>query len=308
MRALASAALALAALAASVLAVAFSAAAFTDSTPNSVSVNAAPDWTAPTVDASALARSSSSPVGYLKAGSVYHVYANVSDSGNPASGVASVKASVTGITSGQSAVTLSPGSYTVAGVTYGYRSAQLTAGSNVSGTKSYTITATDADGNSDSDSFSATVFKGSFEADSFDLDNGSSGTSGKPEKGDDVVLEFNREVDPDSIVSGWNGSGTKSVTVTISNNSSDDVLSVSGATTGTIALKGDFVSGTVNFTGSTLSLDGAVVTIVLGTASGSAKTVTGSVKPVWSPSTSIRDIVGDACSSATVTGGNARQF
>lgn len=280
---------------------------FTASTQNTLSVGAATDWTAPTVSASAIVRTGGGIAGYVKASGTYYVYANATDSGNPASGVATVKANVGSITSGQSSVTLTAGSYTAAGVSYKYRSAQLTA-SNVSGSKNYTVTATDSAGNSGSESFSSTAFKGAFEADGFDLDNGPSGTSGKPEKGDDVVLEFNREVDPASIVSGWNGSGTKSVTVTISNNSSDDQLSVSGATTGTIALKGDFVASTVNFTGSTLSLEGATVTIVLGTASGSVKTVTGNVKPVWSPSTSIRDVVGDACSSATVTGGNARQF
>ena len=308
MRALVSTALSLISLAACVLAVGLSAASFTDSEQNTLSVSAAADWTAPTVEESAIVRTGGSVSGYVKASGTYYVYANVSDSGNPASGVASVKANVTNITSGQSSVTLTAGSYTAGGISYKYRSAQLTA-SNVSGTKTYTVTPTDSAGNSEkSGSFSATVFKGAFEADAFDLDNGSSGTSGKPEKGDDVVLEFNREVDPASIVSGWDGSGAKSVTVTISNSASNDVLSVSGATTGTIALKGDFVAGTVNFTGSSLSLDGATVTIILGTASGSVKTVTGSVAPVWSPSTSIRDLVGDACSSATVTGGNARQF
>src|ERR1044072_3115688 len=60
--------------------------------------------------------------------------------------------------------------------------------------------------------------------------------------------------DPGSIVSGWNGSGTKSVTVTITNNSSDDLLSVSGATIGSVALKGDFTDSTATFTGSSLSL------------------------------------------------------
>jgi hypothetical protein len=50
------------------------------------------------------------------------------------------------------------------------------------------------------------------------------------------------------------------------------------------------------------------VTIVLGTAAGSVKTVTSQIKPAWSPSTSILDLVGDACSPSTVTAGSARQF
>jgi hypothetical protein len=300
-------ALSLTALAACVLAVGLSAASFTDTEQNTLSVSAAADWTAPTVDASAIVRSPDGVAGYVKAGGTYYVYANVTDSGNPPSGIASVKANVTSVTSSQNAVSLVAGSYTAGGITYKYRSAQLTA-SNVSGTKSYTVTAADSAGNSDSQSFSATVFKGSFLASDFDTANGSGGTSGKPEKGDEVVFEFNREPDPDSIVSGWDGSGTKSVTVTIANNSSDDALSVSGATIGTVALKGDFTASSASFTGSSLSLDDSTVTIVLGTASGSVKTFTEKIKPAWSPSISVFDLVGDACSPSTVIAGSAKQF
>lgn len=279
---------------------------FTDTEQNTLTVSAAADWTAPTVSGSAVVRSGGSISGYVKAGGAYYVYANVADTGNPPSGVAAVEVNVNSISSGQKAVPLVAGSYSAAGVSYQYRSAQLTA-SSVSGAKSYTVTAEDSAGSEESESFSATVFNGSFLANGFDTGNGS-GTSGKPEKGDDVVFEFNREPDPGSIVSGWDGSGTRSVTVTIADSSSDDVLSVSGATVGSVALKGDFTASTATFTGSSLSLDDSDVTIVLGTASGSIKTVTSQIKPAWSPSTSILDLVGDACSPSTVTAGSAKQF
>jgi hypothetical protein len=50
------------------------------------------------------------------------------------------------------------------------------------------------------------------------------------------------------------------------------------------------------------------VEITLGTSSGGAKTNTAKSKPVWTPVTSIRDVVGDACSSATLTASNQKQF
>jgi hypothetical protein len=115
--------------------------------------------------------------------------------------------------------------------------------------------------------------------------------------------------DPGSIVSGWNGSGTKSVTVTITNNSSDDLLSVSGATIGSVALKGDFTDSTATFTGSSLSLGRLDRDDRPRHGLGKRQNLhrqnqTGLVPP----STSIFDLVGDACSPSTVTAGSAKQF
>jgi hypothetical protein len=305
-------ALSLIALAACVLAVGFSAASFTDTEQNPQTVSAAADFLPPTVSVSAIGKSQGGLDGTIKPGGTYYVYANVSDSGNPASGIASVKANVSSITSGQSAAILSTsgGPYAVDGVSYDYRSAQLTAGSGIAtGVRSYKLALADSAGNSaESGEYSVTVgantaFKGS----GFSAENGS-GAESTPDKGDLVVYTFNKEPDPYSIIAGWNGSGTKSVTVSISNNSSSDTLSVSGATLGTVALDGDFTTGSASFSGSTVSVSGSTVTIVLGAASGSVKADTGKSKPVWTPSGSIFDLVGNLCSTATVTGANKKQF
>jgi hypothetical protein len=308
-RARTSAALSLLALAACALAVGFSAASFTDTTHNPQTVSAVADWVAPAATASAVAVSAEGFAGYVKAGETYFVYANVTDSGNPPSGISSVKANVSSITSGQTAVPLVTGSYTVDGVAYDYRSAQLTAGSSISGTKSYSLALVDVVGNSGSQSFSATAFKGPFEGSGFETGNVAGGTSGKAEKGDTVTFAFNRPPDPNSIVPGWDGSGTRSVTVSIAESSTNDLLTVSGATLGSVALGGDFTEGkATSFTGSSVSLEGSEATIVLGTSSGGAKTNTGKTKPAWTPSTSIKDVFGEACSSSTVTGSNQKQF
>ena len=68
------------------------------------SLSSAADWTAPTVTASVIAHSASGPG--VKASGTYAIYANVTDSGNPASGVSTVTANVGSITTGQTAVSL----------------------------------------------------------------------------------------------------------------------------------------------------------------------------------------------------------
>jgi hypothetical protein len=300
-------AVSLVSLAACVLAVAFSAASFTDSEQNPQTVSAITDWTAPSAEASVIAQTTGGTPGYMKSKATYYVYANVVDSGSPASGVASVKANVSAITSGQTAVSLVAGSYTVGGVSYDYRSAQLTAGTLSAGSKSYSLALADKAGKSSSASFSVIVYA-AFKGSEFETDNASGGTEGKPEKGDTVSFEFNNDPEASSIVSGWNGSGTQSVTVSIADSESNDTLSISGATLGSVALKGDFTDSTATFSGSTVSLSGSTATVVLGTASGSVKIDSDKSKAVWTPSASNLDLAGNACSTSNVTGGNKKQF
>jgi hypothetical protein len=57
-----------------------------------------------------------------------------------------------------------------------------------------------------------------------------------------------------------------------------------------------------------MSLSGSVVTVVLGTASGSVKTDTGKSRAVWAPSGSLFDLVGNVCSTSSVSSGNQKQF
>ncbi len=282
---------------------------FTDSTQNSISASAAADWVAPSAEASAIAKTQGGVAGYIKKSGTYYVYAKVADSGNPASGVASVNADVHSITSGQTSVPLVAGSYEVDGVSYNYRSAQLTANSSLgTGSKSYTLDLADKAGNEGEGGFSVMVY-GPFNGAGFETANVSGGTEGKPEKGDSVSFEFNNVPEAKSIVSGWSGTGTKSVTVSIASGSSNDLLTVSGATIGEVELKGDFSeSSSLTFSGSSMSLSGSTVTIVLGTISGSAKANTAKSKPVWTPSASIADLAANACSTSTVTGANKKQF
>lgn len=305
-------ALSLAALAACMLAVGVSVASFTDTSQNPQTVSADPDFVAPSAAASAIAKTQGGVDGYIRASGTYYVYANVTDSGNPASGIASVKANVAAIASGQTAVSLSSGAYTVNGISYNHRSTQLTASSSLSsGPKTYSLALVDADGNSRSQSYSVTVDNVALTGADFETANASGGTSGKAEKGDTISFVFNKAVDPYSIVSGWNGSEAKSVTVAIADTSSNDTLSVSDATIGTVRLQGDYTNSgkTTIFTGSSLTVAGSSVKIVLGSDSGgSARTETTKNAPEWTPSASNYDYAGDACSTTKVSGENVRQF
>lgn len=305
------AASALTALALAALAVGFSAASFTASSQNPQMVSAVADFVAPSAE-STIAKSQGGAVGYIRAKGTYYVYADVTESGNPASGTASVKANVSALTSGQTAVALSAGSYAVGDVSYDYRSAQLTASSGLSaGSKSYSLALADAAGNTRSQSFTAIVDNGPFAGSGFETANASGGTSGKAERGDTVSFTFNEAPDPTSIVAGWDGSGSKAVTVSIADKTGNDTLSVSGATVGSVALQGDYTTSgrTTTFSASTISVSGAAVTIVLGTDSaGNARTETDKNKPVWTPSASNYDFAGNACATTTVTAANARQF
>src|SRR5262249_39584041 len=82
---------------------------FTDTAQNPQTLSAIADWVAPSTEASTIAISEKDPAGYLKAGGTYFVYAKVADSGNPPSGIGSVTASVSAITSGQTKVALVAG-------------------------------------------------------------------------------------------------------------------------------------------------------------------------------------------------------
>ncbi len=303
-------ALSLVALAACVFAVGFSAASFTDSKQNPQTVSAIADWTAPSAEASVIAPTSGGTPGYLKSSKpTYYVYAKVSDSGNPASGISSVKANVNSLTTGQTAVTLAAGSYSVGGVSYNYRSASLTAGTLAAGSKAYSLALADKAENTSSAEFSVTVL-GSFAASGFATTNVSGGNEGKPEKGDSAIFTYNSAPLPSSIVSGWSGAAPVSVTATITQSSSNDTLSIGGSNLGTVELKGNYVSKTVTFTSSSLTLEGSSIVLTLGTPSSSSSVEddNGNRAPIWKPSASAKDLAENACSTASVTAGSDRQF
>jgi hypothetical protein len=165
-------------------------AAYTATTSNPAStITGAPDWTAPTVSASVIARSSGcapTTPGYVKQGGSYYTYAAVTDTGNPASGISTVTANVSALTAAQTSVSLSSGSFSVGGVSYTHRTAAITADAVVSaGAKTYSLTSTDVAANSGTQSgWPVTVDNTAPAATSINANNKTGGTAGRPENGD----------------------------------------------------------------------------------------------------------------------------
>lgn len=296
----------------------------TDSPGNSVT--AAADFRAPTVTASAIGKTQGGATGFVKKSGTYFVYANVTDSGNPASGVSSVSANLTSLSAGATSVALSAGSFSAGGQSYSYRSTEQTAGSGLAeGAVSYAITTADKASNSAATNWPATVDNTAPFGSNLQATNTSGGTMGKAEQGDTLTLTYSEPIEPESILSGWSGSATNVVVrVTtgialigglLGQNEGLQVFDATNATAlplGAVDLKQQYVaktlallSGTMTFgaspgTPSTMSISGAVVTIVLGTHTGNnALTVTTPGTMAWGPSTTPYDRAANAVSSAT---------
>jgi hypothetical protein len=287
-------------------------AAFTSTTDSSGNViTAATDFRAPTIASTAVVKTAGGTAGFVKKGGTYRVYANVTDTGNPASGVSSVTADASALTSGSNAVPLVAGSYTAGGVTYNYASASLTAGASLTeGAKAFTVSATDGASNSGSVSGSVTVDNTVPTGTDVQGTNGGS-IARRVERSDTLALTSSEPIEPGTILSGWTGASTN-VVVRLVNNSGGDQLQIwnSANTTqlplGTVNLgRTDYTTGTITYgasgTASTMTMSGNAVTIVLGTASATASTAasTGTLK--WTPSATPTDRAGNAVSTAQAT-------
>src|SRR5262249_46350209 len=85
--------------------------------PTNSSLSVTIDNTSPPIARSVIERTATGGAGYVKQNQTYYVYAQVTDA---ASGVDTVTADVGNVTSGQSAVSMSFGAYTVNGTAYNY--------------------------------------------------------------------------------------------------------------------------------------------------------------------------------------------
>jgi len=268
-----------------------------------------PDITPPAVGASVISKSTPYVPGFIRRGGTYHVYANVTDAG---SGVALVSANVSTVTTGQTAVPLVAGAFTIGGVAYGYRSAAIIANAVLAaGAKSYSITATDVATNSATQGgFSVTVDNTRPTGAAISTANGGS-IVGRPELGDSVTFTFSEEIDPHSVLAGWNGAAT-AVVVRIANAAGGDRLTIRNAANtaqlplGPVNLGGTgYLSATRNFgatgTASTMLMSGASITITFGTPSGATTTQAGTTTMAWTPSTTATDRAGNRCLNTVVT-------
>jgi hypothetical protein len=266
---------------------------------------AAADWVAPSASASVIGKSQGGVPGYIKQGGTYMVYANVTDSGGPPSGIAGVTANAGAITTAQTAAALSAGSFAIGGVTYSHRTATLTANATLAaGTYSYTLSAKDLAGNARTQS-GYTVIVDNTVPSAADIQsaNKSGGIAGKPEIGDSITYTFSEPIDPNSILANWNGQAT-SVVVRLTNTTGDPLTVYNAANTtqlpfGSVALgRNDYVSASATFgasgTASTMVLSGNAITITFGTASAGPGTAASTGTMTWTPSASAYDRAGNA--------------
>lgn len=283
-------------------------------------ITAATDFVPPKITETVIGKTAGGVAGTIRKGGTYYVYANASDEGNPASGVSTIKANVNSITSGQTAATLSAGTFTVAGKTYTRRSGSLTAGSTLAaGPVSYALTVTDANANAATQSgFTVAVDNTAPTGTDVQTTNGGA-TAGLAEAGDKITYTFSKEIDPDSIIDGWNGTST-AVVVRL-NQATKDTVTVFNSTNatqlplGSINLNAtDYTTATVTFgatgTASTMVLSGNQVFVTLGTQSAAATTAAATGVMAWTPSATATDASGNPTSTTVVneSGGADKEF
>ncbi|HKZ13238.1 MAG TPA: hypothetical protein VJL81_05270 [Solirubrobacterales bacterium] len=285
-------------------------AAFTSHTENpGNTVTAVPDFTAPAITATVVAKTQGGVTGFVHKGGTYFVYANVSaDTGNPASGLAAVKANAAELTSGQTAATMTAGSFTAGGVSYNYRSSELTANAAVEGSKNYSVTATDTATNAGTANGTATVDNVAPTATDIQTTNVGGGTNGLAELGDKIVYTYSEPIEPESVLAGWNGTASNVVVRLVDNGllalpaGNDEVVIYNAANSAQLPLgainigRSDYVSGLLGGsvyygatgTASAMAMSGNTITVTLGTYSAESilvarGTAAGTGTMVWTP-------------------------
>jgi hypothetical protein len=296
---------------------------FTGSAANAAnSITAAPDFVAPTVSRSVIAKTQGGTPGFIKQGGTYYVYADATDAGNPASGIASETANVSSI-GGSGSLALDPGSFSIDDLSYNYRSASVTAPATLAaGTYSYSLTSTDNASNSRTQGgFTVTVDNTRPSGADVQAQNKTGGVAGKMEQGDSVTLTYSEPIDPNSVLAGWSGA-SQNIAVLVSDDvSGTDVVSFWTTTfsaqiqLGAIGLgRNDYVTADRVFglsgTASTMVQGGNAITVTLGTASGSTSTAGSAGTMIWGPSGTATDRAGNQAQTTLVSesGSADREF
>ena len=169
------------------------------------------DNAAPGVSAAVVQKVAGGTAGFVHQGGQYYVYANVTDNGSPASGLQSVTANVSTVTTGQTAVPMTAGTWTVGVTTYNYRSALLTADAVLAaGAKSFSITATDLAANvTTQGGFAVTVDNSAPIVTALVIQKAAGGTAGAVRQGGQYYVYAN--------VTDAGGSGLESVSANAAN-------------------------------------------------------------------------------------------
>jgi hypothetical protein len=253
------------------------------------------DWTPPTTSAAKVLNN----IGYvdvIRPGGGYQVCASAVDNGgNPPSGMASAAANlaVAGnvITTGATATSLTTGSFSCAGTTYGYQSASLVADGGISGSKSFSVSATDLAGNAATTTWSVQVDNTSPSLTALVTTNVGGGVQGRIDAGDSFSVTMTEPtIDLPRIISGWNGASIAVFLRVFNNNAAfggNDVIVVckSMADCQATAAGADNILGTVNL--------GAIPFVAV------TSTFNGTL--IWDPATRVFRATFGSCASSPCT-------
>jgi len=177
-------------------------------------------------------------------------------------------------------------------------------GSIAAGTYSNSIRAVDNAGNGATASF--TVVVDTTAPSGTDIQTTNGGTAGRPDTGDTIVFTYTEQIDPGTILAGWDGTSTE-VVVRFTNSSSADSVAIRNAANsatlpfGSVALMVNVVTTTATFT-ATMAWSGATITVTMGSmTSGAVVTNTVPTSMNWSPSATAKDAAGNVCSATLTT-------
>lgn len=265
------------------------------------------DAGAPTVTASIVSKTTPYVGGFIRQGGTYYVYANISGAATR------VTADIRPLTAGEFLAPLTAGAYSVGGVAYGWRTASFTAANPLSeGAYTYSVSAADAALQCRTASYTVTVDNTPPLATDVNPINGDKGNkSGKPEEGDYISYRFSEMIDPESLLPGWIGfAGTANVVVRITDNGSNDYLTVWDATNtvqlplGSVDLAQDYVTTDTTWgasgTPSRLYHFDTILQVHLGTQAGTTRQATEDATAVWTPSAAATDRAGNPSATTIV--------
>jgi hypothetical protein len=255
-------------------------------------------------------------VGYLtgkiRQGGQFYVYAQIDDGGNPGVGVGTVTANVSSISNGGGAVGMTAGAYSAGGVLYNFRSAVRTAINPMAeGTRTYAFTMSDIAvpvHTQTQTGFPVVIDNTVPRPVNWTATNKVGGIVGRAEPGDIVTYTWSEPIDPESLVTGWNGGSPITVAARISFNGGGNgrfrIRNAAGTITlnfGTVYLGQNYVTASVNFMSSTITMLGNTATVVLGTpAAPTTVTVTTPSTAQWRSSAGAYDAAANACAVITV--------
>lgn len=133
------------------------------------------------------------------------------------------------------------------------------------------------------------------------------GTQGVVQPGDSITLTYSEDIDPSSIVAGWNGSGGQTVHVRFTHsNQGDRLLFYNASNNATIPLaggagvilNGEYVASAGTYSGAlTTTGDGFRVTLIALTSGALRTAASPAATMSWTPANGARDLVGRACTT-----------